>query len=90
MPDSDNEINLCQQKIAVIDAELQELLQKQQSFYNARWGRVFRAGAEESYFAYQVDRFACIYMEKLVDLLENSPMRYFRANRRTLAHDIAL
>ena len=48
---------------------------------------MFRAGAEESYFAYQVDRFACIYMEKISDLLEHSPLTYFRANRRMLAHD---
>jgi len=87
---SGGEISQCQQIIAKIDAELLGLLQEQQSFFNPRWGRVFRAGAEESYFAYQVDRFACIYMEKLVDLLENSPVRYFRANRRALAHDVAL
>ncbi|MGQ3892662.1 HAD-IG family 5'-nucleotidase [Legionella sp. CNM-4043-24] len=88
--DSDSEIAQCQQQIAAIDADLMKLLEEQQSFFNPRWGRVFRAGAEESYFAYQVDRFACIYMEKLVDLLENSPMRYFRANRRALAHDVVL
>lgn len=84
------EIDQCQQQIAKIDAELMGLLKEQHSFFNPRWGRVFRAGAEESYFAYQVDRFACIYMEKLVDLLENSPMRYFRANIRALAHDITV
>ena len=43
----------------------------------------------ESYFAYQVDRFACIYMEKLSDLLEHSPLTYLRSNRRSLAHDIS-
>lgn len=77
-----------QKQIANIDAELANLLQQQHQFYNPRWDRVFRAGAEESYFAYQVDRFACIYMEKLEDLLENSPITYFRANRRPLAHDM--
>lgn len=77
-----------QQDIAAIDAQIAQLLQQQQAFYNPIWGRVFRAGAEESYFAYQVDRFACIYMEKLSDLLSHSPLTYFRANRRVLAHDI--
>jgi HAD superfamily 5'-nucleotidase-like hydrolase len=85
--DSDPEITHCQQQIADIDAKLLNLLHQQQAYYNPRWGRVFRAGAEESYFAYQVDRFACIYMEKLGDLLEHSPLTYFRANRRALAHD---
>lgn len=82
------EINRLQQHIAAIDREIAELLKKQHRFYNEKWDRVFRAGAEESYFAYQVDRFACIYMEKLTDLLQHSPLTYFRANRRLLAHDI--
>ncbi|CDZ78681.1 HAD superfamily (subfamily IG) hydrolase, 5'-nucleotidase [Legionella massiliensis] len=84
------ELQELQKQIASIDAEISKLLQEEQGFYNRRWGRVFRAGAEESYFAYQVDRFACIYMEKLADLLEQSPLTYFRANRRLLAHDVEI
>ncbi len=76
-----------QKQTSAIDAEISKLLIEEQKFYNYRWGRIFRAGAEESYFAYQVDRFACIYMEKLADLLEQSPLTYFRAHRRLLAHD---
>lgn len=76
-----------QAKISSIDLTISKLLNKQQAFFNPMWDRIFRAGAEESYFAYQVDRFACIYMEKISDLLEHSPLTYFRANRRLLAHD---
>ncbi len=86
-PDSDED-NAVQEKIAVLDEKIAKLLEQQHSFYNKRWDRVFRAGAEESYFAYQVDRFACIYMEKLADLFEHSPITYFRAHRRLLAHDV--
>lgn len=88
--DSDSyheEIGLWQQKIVNLDKKIGDLILQQQSFFNKKWGRVFRAGAEESYFAYQVERFACIYMEKLGDLLQHSPLTYFRANIRTLAHD---
>jgi HAD superfamily 5'-nucleotidase-like hydrolase len=77
-----------QNKISAIDLEITNLLHEEQAFYNRHWGRVFRAGAEETYFAYQVERYACIYMEKLTDLFEQSPLTYFRANRRLLAHDI--
>ncbi|MCC5014885.1 MULTISPECIES: HAD-IG family 5'-nucleotidase [unclassified Legionella] len=84
----DEELAELQKQITVLDAEISKLLQEEQAFYNPQWGRVFRAGAEESYFAYQVDRFACIYMEKLADLLAQSPITYFRANRRPLAHDL--
>ncbi len=84
----DDRLNELQTQISAVDHRIAELLLAQRKFYNSKWGRVFRAGAEESYFAYQVDRYACIYMEKLSDLFEHTPLTYFRANRRLLAHDI--
>lgn len=84
----DTELHQLQEKITAIDTEIASLLQTQQQFYNPIWGRIFRTGAEESYFAYQVERFACIYMEKLADLFAYSPLTYFRANRRQLPHDV--
>lgn len=86
----DVNIRQLQKDIAIIDKEISLLLKKQQACFNPQWGRIFRAGAEESYFAYQVDRFACIYMEKIADLFEHSPLSYFRAYRRLLPHDIDL
>lgn len=83
----EEEVHALQAKIISIDLTISNLLHEQQAFFNPKWDRVFRAGAEESYFAYQVDRFACIYMEKISDLLKLSPLSYFRANRRLLAHD---
>jgi HAD superfamily 5'-nucleotidase-like hydrolase len=77
-----------QDKVTSLDVEITKYLQEEQTFYNPHWGRIFRSGAEESYFAYQVDRYACIYMEKFSDLLAESPLTYFRANRRLLPHDI--
>jgi HAD superfamily 5'-nucleotidase-like hydrolase len=83
----DKEIIELQTQISALDKEVKKFLHEERAFYNAHWGRIFRAGAEETYFAYQVDRYACIYMEKLADLLEQSPLIYFRAKRRLLAHD---
>ncbi len=60
----DEEIQKLQAKITELDSTIAKLIKEQSAFYNPKWERVFRAGAEESYFAYQVDRFACIYMEK--------------------------
>ena len=77
-----------QDKIIGIDEQVSELIKKQESFFNPMWGRIFRTGAEESFFAYQVERYACIYMEKLSDLLDVSPYNYFRAHKRLLAHDL--
>ncbi len=84
----DQEISEIHNKISTINIEITHYLHEEHSFYNTRWGRVFRAGAEETYFAYQVERYACIYMEKFSNLLDQSPLTYFRANRRLLPHDI--
>lgn len=84
----DKQMDVLQHKTAELDQHIGALLQTQHAFFNAKWDRVFRAGAEESYFAYQVERYACIYMEKLADLLEQSPFTYFRPKRRSLPHDL--
>ncbi|OGV28431.1 MAG: 5'-nucleotidase [Legionellales bacterium RIFCSPHIGHO2_12_FULL_35_11] len=82
-----DKIENIQTDIRNLDNEIANLLKEQGNYFNSAWGRVFRSGIEESYFAYQVERYACIYMEKLSDLLEQSPLTYFRANKRRLAHD---
>lgn len=79
-----------QNQITDLDRKISHLIKTQQALFNPHWGEIMRAGNEESYFAHQVDRFACIYMAKLGDLLELSPRTYFRAARRPLAHELAL
>lgn len=85
---SESQIDSLQKTIAEIDAQISQLIKKQQAMYNGNWGQLMRAGNEESYFAYQLDRYACVYMQQLSDLLDLSPRTYFRAPRRPLAHEI--
>lgn len=77
-----------QVEVGEIDKQISDLIRKHQASFNKYWGEVMRAGNEESYFAYQTERFACIYMAKLGDLTELSPRTYFRAPRRPMAHEI--
>lgn len=86
----ENKVQELQSQITDLDKQISQLIKKQQSRFNAHWGEVMRSGNEESYFANQVDRFACIYMAKISDLLEMSPRTYFRAQRRPLSHELAL
>jgi HAD superfamily 5'-nucleotidase-like hydrolase len=74
-------------EISVIDKQISGLIQKHQSVYNPFWGEVMRTGNEESYFASQVERYACIYTSNLGDLMGMSPRTYYRSNRRTLPHE---
>lgn len=75
-------------KTAELDKQISELIRAHQSHFNRYWGEIMRAGNEESYFANQTERFACIYMAKLGDLIACSPRTYFRAPRRPMAHEI--
>lgn len=84
----DDEIQTLYKQVAEIDEKISACIEKQQSYFNACWGPVFRSGAEESYFAQQVNRFACIYMSKLADLLSQSPRNYYRAHWRPMAHEL--
>ncbi len=83
----EKKIESLQKTIADVDAQISALIKTQQSAYNEHWGQLMRAGNEESYFAYQVDRYACVYMTKIPDLLALSPRTYFRAPRRPLSHE---
>lgn len=84
----EKKLDQLQDRISEIDGMISALIRQQQILYNDQWGPMMRSGNEESYFAHQVDRFACVYMPKLGDLLELSPRTYFRAPRRPLAHEL--
>lgn len=72
-----------------IKREMSPLVQKQKEFFNLYWGEIMRVGVEESYFAYQVERFACVYMGKLADFFSQSPRSHFRSTKRLLTHDLS-
>lgn len=87
-PADEKRIAALQDMITEIDTQISHLIKKQQSLYNPNWGQLMRAGNEESYFAYQMERYACVYMNKISDLFELSPRTYFRAPRRPLSHEV--
>lgn len=84
----EGQIDKMQKEITEYDNQISQLIKKQQSLYNPNWGQLMRAGNEESYFAYQMERYACVYMAKVGDLFSLSPRTYFRANRRPLSHEV--
>ncbi|MFZ4404077.1 MAG: HAD-IG family 5'-nucleotidase [Pseudobdellovibrionaceae bacterium] len=84
----DKEIDDLQKKIAEVDTQISQWIKKQLALYNPHWGQIMRSGNEESYFAYQLDRYACVYMKQLSELLDLSPRTYFRAPRRLLSHEL--
>ncbi len=75
-------------RIDEINTEISEKLVALKKFFNPYWGEVLRAGLEESRFADQVERYACLYMTKVSDLYDYSPRTYFRPLKRFLPHEI--
>lgn len=75
-------------EVEKIDKNLGKNIKSYESHFNPMWGEVMRAGAEPSFFAEQVERYACIYMTKISDFNDVSPRTYFRPAKRRLAHEI--
>lgn len=85
---SKEEINNLFGEIDKVNMKISELLEQHRQFFNPIWGEMMRAGVEESRFADQVEKYACIYMTCVTDLAEYSPRTYFRPHRRILPHEI--
>ncbi len=77
-------------EIKIIDQEIGQNIEEYQKKFNPYWGEITRAGQEESRFAGQVEKYACIYMTKISDLKTISPRTYFRPPKRLLAHELEI
>lgn len=75
-------------EIEKINSQIGNKLDQFRQYYNPYWGEMMRAGQEESRFADQVEKYACIYMAKVSDLVSYSPKTYFRPRKRMLPHEI--
>ena len=71
-----------------LNAKISDRVQQIKQFFNPNWGELMRAGAEESRFADQVEKYACVYMERVSDLNEYTSDFYFRPLRRYLPHEL--
>lgn len=80
-------INKAYDKVSEIDKKISEKISSYNNTFNPHWGEVMRCGNEESYFAGQVARYACIYTSTLTSILETSPRSYFRGHRRPMPHE---
>ncbi len=56
--------------------------------YNPHWGAMFREGASTSRFGQQVSDYADLYTSRASNFLSYSPLRYFRAPRKVMPHDM--
>ncbi len=81
------EKSILKNKLSEVDDSLLALRKIKDSFYNPYWGPVMRAGTTPSFFASQVERFACVYMSTIVDFLNLCPRSHLRSEKKELAHE---
>lgn len=73
----------------ILNEKISKQIVEYQKYFNPNWGELMRAGNEESRFAGQVEKYACLYMVKFSDLINYSPRHYFRPARRVLPHELS-
>lgn len=55
--------------------------------FHPYWGSLFKAGSEVSSFGKQVEDYACLYTDRVSNLLAYSSMHYFRSHRDRMPHE---
>jgi 5'-nucleotidase len=68
--------------------EVEALEEGIEQAYNPYWGSCLREGNENSRFGEQVNDYADLYTSRVSNFLSYSPLRYFRAPRRPMPHEI--
>lgn len=75
-------------RAALMTEEVISLEEAIERAYNPYWGSILREGNENSRFGEQVNDYADLYTSKVSNFLSYSPLRYFRAPRRTMPHEL--
>ncbi|HEY5937684.1 MAG TPA: HAD-IG family 5'-nucleotidase [Kofleriaceae bacterium] len=72
----------------LMDTEIDSLEDRIDRAYNSHWGSCLREGNENSRFGEQVNDYADLYTSRVSNFGPYSPLRYFRAPRRPMPHEI--
>lgn len=72
----------------LMDAEVDSLEARIDRAYNPHWGSCLREGNENSRFGEQVNDYADLYTSRVSNFGPYSPLRYFRAPRRPMPHEV--
>ncbi|MGE0870080.1 MAG: HAD-IG family 5'-nucleotidase [Kofleriaceae bacterium] len=75
-------------RAALMESEVEALEARIDRTYNPYWGSCLREGNENSRFGEQVNDYADLYTSRVSNFGPYSPLRYFRAPRRPMPHEI--
>ena len=81
-------IDALRDRAKLMDSEVDSLEGRIDHAYNPHWGSCLREGNENSRFGEQVNDYADLYTSRVSNFGPYSPLRYFRAPRRPMPHEI--
>ncbi|XP_019415025.1 PREDICTED: 5'-nucleotidase domain-containing protein 4-like isoform X2 [Lupinus angustifolius] len=68
----------------------QEAQRKLHQRFHEPWGQLLKTGYQNSRFAHQVERFACLYTSKVSNLALYSPDKYYRPSEDFMQHEFGI
>jgi 5'-nucleotidase len=74
-------------ELSTLDTQIAPLAREAGELHSRRWGLLMRAGADKSYLARQIERYADIYTSRVSNFGAYTPFVYLRAPRVSLPHD---
>jgi HAD superfamily 5'-nucleotidase-like hydrolase len=74
-------------QLKAVEDEFAEIERRLEHAYHPFWGSPFKAESELSSFGEQVERYACVYSDRVTNLLRYSPSHFFRGPRHRMAHE---
>lgn len=84
------EIDSGKKFIAQLDEMVFQQFESLENRYHPIWGRLTRQHDDLSRFGQQVSSYACIYTSHLTNLLQYSPMHFFKSPSELMSHDQVL
>lgn len=74
-------------QVKAVEIERAPLQQRVDNAFHPYWGSCLKSGSELSSFGEQVERYACLYTDRVTNLLWYSAGHYFRSARHRMAHE---
>lgn len=70
-----------------VSAETDLLEQRIQNRFHPYWGSLLRDGKELTCYGHHIEQSACLYTNKVTNLLAYSPAQHFRGHRELMTHE---
>ncbi|KAK1427307.1 hypothetical protein QVD17_15990 [Tagetes erecta] len=85
--DTSSKLEILEVQGARVRAAHQESQRSYHQKFHPVWGQLMKTGYQNSRFAHQVERFACLYTSQVGNLGLYSPAKYYRPGEDFMAHE---